>query len=99
MSRELPGLPGVKPVQTTCFVRAQLVLRRALAHDDIALLSGPSGCGKTYAIEQFLTSKDMAGRSYTWLEMPPKPAPKEVVARTLAAIVGSVNLRTPQYQL
>ena len=99
MSRELPGLPGVTPVQTSCFARAQIVLRRAVEHRDIALLSGDAGCGKTYAVERFLTSRTMDGLSHTWLEMPPKPAPKEVVARTLEAITGSVNHRLPQYAL
>lgn len=100
MSAQLPGLEHLSPIRTTHFTRAQLLLTRTVQRNDIALLSGEAGCGKTYAIEQFLSSSSMKGRQHTVLEMPPRPAPKEVIARTLKAVTGTApNSRTPSYNL
>ena len=94
MTRQFPALADRPPVPTTCFTRAQLLLRRTVETNTVALLSGPAGCGKTYALEQFVASSATAGRPYTWLDMPPQPTPKELVVRTLKSVTGTAPRRT-----
>lgn len=85
----MPGLAGACTVETTSFKQAQVVLRQAVRHREIAGLSGASGAGKTYALVAFLASPTMARVPHTWLQMPPHPAEKEVLVRTITAITGT----------
>jgi hypothetical protein len=100
MSRHLPGLTGATAVPTTAYAMAQYNLARVLRHQDIGVLSGPAGCGKTFALEDFLHhAPAMTGRQYTYLEMSPEPAAKEVTVRLLTAVVGGCDARLPAYLL
>jgi hypothetical protein len=99
VKRTIPGLETASTAHTTAFRHAQIALGQALHHRDIGVLSGEPGSGKTYALEAFLGSPAMDSHSSTWLDMPPKPAAKEVLVRTLQAVTGSANPRCTQYEL
>ena len=96
----MTAIAQAQPVQTAAFQLAQTKLALTIAKNGIAALSGESGCGKTFAITEFLHSPAMRDRQYTWLDMPPNPAPREVVYRTLTTITGSSpRARTTLMQL
>ena len=80
------AIPGSALVPTTKFALAQHAMKTALDDGDIAVLSGPPGCGKTFAVEHFLAGLDDGAATY--LEMPPRPAPKEVAVRLYKALSG-----------
>lgn len=94
--RHLPGLPVVPTIATPGFRKTQTVAADAVELREIALIAGDPGLGKTFAVHHFVTHQPLP---WLWLDMPPKPTPKEVVVRLLRAAAGACDSRPPVYEL
>jgi hypothetical protein len=98
--RHLSGLGAASTVTTRTFKKAQLLLGKTVALNDIAAVSGPPGCGKTFAVDHFVHHHPaMAGRSWHWLEMPPKPTTKEVTQRLMRGLGVPFHRTATEYEL
>ena len=99
-SRHLAGLQQATAVPTQSFQVAQLLLGEAARVNGIAAVSGPPGCGKTFAVDHFIrTHMRMAGRTWHWLDMPPKPTNKEVAQRLMTGLGLPFSRRDTLYEL
>lgn len=94
--RHLPGLESAQQVATTAFRKTQLLAADAARLHEIAVFTGEPGLGKTFAVDHWVRSQPCP---WVWLDMPPKPSPKEVVVRLTRALQGSCDSRTPAYDL
>ena len=96
-----PDVPeGSVVVRTKAFARAQTLLGATVGARDIAAVYGPPGCGKTLAVSYFTKNHPAAeGRGVFWLQMPPRPAAKEVTQRLLGQLGAHRGARTPHYEL
>jgi hypothetical protein len=98
--RHLTGLGNVATVGTPTFTKAQLLLAKAVALNDVAAVSGPPGCGKTFAVDHFIrTHSVMAQRTWHWLDMPPKPTTKEVTQRLMRGLDLPLPRGATEYEL
>lgn len=78
--RHLPGLDNANVVKTKTVASAEHKLSSSINRHGIAVVSGAPGNGKSFTVDQFLnTHPSVAGRTVHWLDMPPNPAPKEVM--------------------
>ena len=98
--RHLPGLSTAATVATKTFQQTQMLLGQAVRLNGIAAVSGKPGCGKTFAVDHFVrTHPSMSGRTWHWLDMPPKPTTKEVTVRLLDALGERRPRGATEYEL
>lgn len=94
--KHLRGLPPVPTVATPGFRKTQVVAADATDLREIAVISGDPGLGKSFALYHFVANQDLP---WSWLDMPPKASPKEIVVRLLRELTGGCDQRRPVYEL
>ena len=94
--RHVGGLTHASQVATKPFRSVQVLASDAARLRDIAAFTGDPGLGKTFAVHYWATHQSLP---WVWLDMPPKPSPKEVVVRLTRALQGSCDSRAATYDL
>lgn len=79
--------PAPVPVQTSCFVLAQVVAKQAATQSLIAGFFGPPGTGKTFSLRYFCAT---SGFSTVYVTASPSPQRKEIFEELLLATTGQV---------
>lgn len=94
--KHLRGLPPVPTVATPGFRKTQVVAADAAELREIAVVAGEPGLGKSFAVYHYVVNQSLP---WLWLDMPPKPSPKEIVVRLLRELTGTCDQRLPVYEL
>lgn len=94
-SRHLRGLPGVEAVNTPGMRLTAAAVKSSLRNGEIVVVVGDAGLGKSFAVDQAVRT---AGRPWLWVQVGPKPRPKEVTVRLVKALTG-VKVDGPLYDL
>ena len=94
--KHLRGLPQVATIATLGFRKTQAIAADAAELGEIAVIAGDPGLGKSFAVYHFVSTQELP---WVWLDMPPRPRPKEVVVRLLRALSGPCDSRPPVYEL
>jgi len=95
--RHLAGLDAAaQTVRTSAFRKTQALAKAAADLGEIASFTGDPGLGKTFAVDYFVNNQP---REWLWLDMPPRPQPKELLVRLMRELVGNVDSKLPAYDL
>lgn len=94
--RHLAGLDDAAVVATTAFRKTQVLCRQTADLREIGLVSGEPGLGKSFAVGEFARG---CGLDTVWLQLPPRPTPKEITVRLLDQLVGAGDTRDVLYDL
>lgn len=94
--RHLPGLPDDMPaVETFGFAKTQHAVASAVRLGTIAAFIGDAGLGKTFAVDHAVRRSPLP---VIWIQVGPKPSPKEVTQMALKELTGTFSDR-PLYEL
>lgn len=86
-SRHLPGIPdSVATVATVGFQQTQVVVQKAVEHNEIAVFTGQAGLGKTFAVDYAVQEAPLPS---LWIQIGPATTPKEVTARLSRELIGT----------
>lgn len=98
MSRtiSLPGGEAAAPVPTPDVRRVGQVVDFLLELREIGAVLGDAGLGKSFATD---LGTARCGVPVVTLDMPPRPAPKEVTVRLLREVQGFVDTAATEYEL
>ena len=94
--RHLRGLEHAASVPTTAFRKSQVVAADAARLREIAAFYGEPGLGKSFAVDHFVRHQELP---WVWLDMPPRPSPKEVIVRLTRTLSGGCDSNAPAYDL
>lgn len=94
--RQLSGVDDASVVATTAFRKTQVLCGQTAALREIGLVSGEPGLGKSFAVAEFARRSDL---DTVWLQLPPRPTPKEITVRLLDQLVGAGDGRDVLYDL
>lgn len=81
----IAGLDTVPVVRTPLLRMTERQVDSAVRHGEIILVYGAAGLGKTLSVRQAVESQSM---SHLWVQVGPRPSPKEVVAELLKEVEG-----------
>jgi len=89
-SLHLAGLDDVGIVRTRHLRMTEKVLESAVTHGEIILVYGDPGLGKTLSVAHLVEAHEVP---HLWVQVAPKPSPKEVVVQLLKGIEGKFPSR------
>lgn len=84
------GLDAVPVVRTPLLRMTERQVTSAVDHGEIILVYGAAGLGKTLSVRQAVEAQTMP---HLWVQVGPRPSPKEVAVRLLKGIEGEFPSR------
>jgi hypothetical protein len=93
---QLPGTHVAESVATPDVQRVEEVVDFLVELREIGAVLGSAGVGKTFAAD---VSAAHSGLPVVTLDMPPRPAPKEVTVRLLREVQGFADTSSSEYEL